>query len=816
MNSHRLPLEWGRHIGLANTPLFEAGEIGDPDQHVVLLDGGNGSFILSQVDEVADPRQTASWAWSSGLTHHVAIVGDTVFVTKWDFPHTTEKFTLRSVSEKLEAFYTYLTLHRVSGRRDVVATLLDLFRAVRGEVEASGASDDLTVAEFLDVLAQLVASERDDAAHGPSFAQVWNAMRSGVEHQSILASGQKEKLEVGFKNQVSSPLDLQFSAILAVRHAASAIFQEAHFTFRSSEQASLFGYQPLTSRQRITRGSHHFTPPSLARSIVEQALVAIPDVHHRREFVVCDPACGSGAFLTETARTLRRMGFNGRLALVGRDLSHSAALMARFALHAAKFDWQPVGGIEIDIQVGDALREDALPQADLIVMNPPFLAWPMMDKEQREVVSEILGSAAKHRPDLSMSFVTRALNAVREGGVVASLVPLSVLALNSAKEWRRDLLKRSRLAFLGSFGEYGLFVHALVQVAAIVLVSGDTQTTGVALTSANEATATGEALRALRRLVGPVVAGASGKGWRITSIDQRDLLKANRWRILPAATEDSLGRLNELGMPHIGDLFDVKQGLLTGLNDAFILNYQQLQTLRKPEGRFFRPALFRNAISEGQIYDRFYVFFPYDRSGFLFADEDDARSQLPEYFDRYLAPREAELRKRSGVDDASKPWWSLSRYYQWVQRPEARILTKYFGAVGDFVVDEDARYVPLQGYAWFFKGLRGRVGRTMDVSLPQVLTAYYSLLNSPTFSRLLRVFSDPVSGGQFNLSARFVRPIPIANLTAIEHAELSSELALLATAGDVLSSNWLAKSDELAKRAWGPELVSALSEMDDG
>jgi adenine-specific DNA-methyltransferase len=217
-------------------------------------------------------------------------------------------------------------------------------------------------------------------------------------------------------------------------------------------------------------------------------------------------------------------GLNGKLRLVGRDLSQSAALMARFALHAAKFDWQPSGGIEIDVQVADALTQpDALPPADLIVMNPPFLAWPMMDKERRGIVSQILGSSAKHRPDLSMSFVTRALDAVNKGGVVASLVPLSVLALDSAKAWRDDLLSRARLAFLGSFGEYGLFVRALVQVAAIVLVSGSKETTGVALTSANETTATGEALRALRRLAGPVIAGASGKGWRITSVDQRDL-----------------------------------------------------------------------------------------------------------------------------------------------------------------------------------------------------------------------------------------------------------------------------------------------------
>jgi hypothetical protein len=299
-------------------------------------------------------------------------------------------------------------------------------------------------------------------------------------------------------------------------------------------------------------------------------------------------------------------------------------------------------------------------------------------------------------------------------------------------------------------------------VAAIVLVSGNPETTGVALTSANETTATGEALRALRRLAGPVVAGASGKGWRITSIDQRDLIKTNRWRILPAAVEECLARLDDLGMPRVGELFDVKQGILTGMNDAFILSRQQLEMLPESERRFFRPALFRNAISDGRIHDRHYVFFPYDFAGPLFKDEEDVRTQVPEYFGHYLEPREAQLRKRSGVDDAAKPWWLLSRYYKWVERSEARILTKYFGTVGDFVVDENARYVPLHGYAWFFRGNRGR-SLAIDGALVQILRAYYSLLNSPTFARLLKVFSDPVAGGQFNLSVRFVRPIRIIN-----------------------------------------------------
>jgi hypothetical protein len=152
-------------------------------------------------------------------------------------------------------------------------------------------------------------------------------------------------------------------------------------------------------------------------------------------------------------------------------------------------------------------------------------------------------------------------------------------------------------------------------------------------------------------------------------------------------------------MPRVEDLFDVKQGLLTGLNDAFILSKEQLNALPKSEQKFFRPALFRNAISDGAMHNLYFVFFPYNKTGLIFPDEDDLKKRVPEYFAEYLLPRESELRARSGVDDNRVRWWSLSRYYPWVQRTDPRILTKYFGSVGDFVVDESASWVPLQGRA---------------------------------------------------------------------------------------------------------------------
>ena len=99
-------------------------------------------------------------------------------------------------------------------------------------------------------------------------------------------------------------------------------------------------------------------------------------------------------------------------------------------------------------------------------------------------------------------------------------------------------------------------------------------------------------------------------------------------------------------MPQVGELFDVKQGLLTGMNDAFILTEQQLSELPEKERRVFRPAVFRDAISGGSIKTKYHVFFPYDANGIIFKTDDEAITTLPYFFERYLIPRRSELSKR--------------------------------------------------------------------------------------------------------------------------------------------------------------------------
>ena len=88
-------------------------------------------------------------------------------------------------------------------------------------------------------------------------------------------------------------------------------------------------------------------------------------------------------------------------------------------------------------------------------------------------MASVLGPLCKGRLDYSVAFVTRALEALAPDGVMATLVPSSVLVSDAASRWREDLLNRTSIHFIGSLGDYGLFPYAQVQVAMVVLSSSE-------------------------------------------------------------------------------------------------------------------------------------------------------------------------------------------------------------------------------------------------------------------------------------------------------------------------------------------------------
>ena len=229
-----IPSIWAARFGLAPVPLFEAEETSVPGSHHVMLDGGYGSFVLSVSQErIWKDRISVDWSWSSNLPHHVTVTDREVAVVRWD-KQTPELLTRSSVESQIDAFYAYLASDRVKSSQRVIDHMLRIFGQVRSLVANAGIEDHRSIDAYLALLARAIERSRTVRT---SLDACTVSHPDGEELLRTLSKPGVDALLDNIANQQSSVLPFTFIPSLAVRHAGSEIFQEAHFEL-------LPGFQP--------------------------------------------------------------------------------------------------------------------------------------------------------------------------------------------------------------------------------------------------------------------------------------------------------------------------------------------------------------------------------------------------------------------------------------------------------------------------------------------------------------------------------------------------------------------------------------------
>src|ERR1051326_5801372 len=142
MSLDDVPSQWSKRFGLAISPLFERDEVSNPGCHNVFLDGGQGTFALStSEEELWRERESAGWAWSSDVAHHVTVTPSKVAVVRWDDPANVAVFNRDSIDRKLDEFYKFIATDRIRSTRSVVYHLINLFRRIRSLAVSAGVPD---------------------------------------------------------------------------------------------------------------------------------------------------------------------------------------------------------------------------------------------------------------------------------------------------------------------------------------------------------------------------------------------------------------------------------------------------------------------------------------------------------------------------------------------------------------------------------------------------------------------------------------------------------------------------------------------------
>lgn len=746
---------WQIDLGLLPVPLF--GDVAHESAYV-LLNGSEGNFCLDiGVERAAELSR--GYAWSANVSHYVTVGPSGVIAQRWD-TEEPRVWPLHKVERDVAGFYEVIRKDPPRLRRSVVSHVVGVFRTFR-RVLGQGFDGPTSLSGFLYLLASATAGRRDPDPDlwglAPASSEVAGHIRPG-NWTAMLRKLQEPELEVPTKPDLK----------LVLRHAAGELFQEAHYeaVLLATEQATLEGFLPSPVELRRRAGAHgiHFTPPALARTLVEEAFRLVDLT--RPELVIFDPACGSGEFLREALRQLGLSRYPGRIKVVGWDISRAACDLARFVIAWEKRRVP----CDSEVRCVDSLDPSVQwPCVDMILMNPPFISWGGMDAKQRLLVAEALGRLADKRPNTAQAFLWNACQSLREGGVVATVLPASLLGSRTAGKLRAELGERLQASVVARLGSHLLFPAAMIDAALYVGSRGAPGATPtLAFWSDHRTDSTHDGLRWLRkvRLRGagetlPVVEpglsiyhvprlGRRGESWAPRS-----------WK--------SVSLVNQLkSLPTVGALFWVRQGARTGCKSAFVISRDEWASLPRPEQEFLRPAVYGSAIRFGMLFADHYVFYPYGKHSI--DSEEDLRKHVPTYAQRHLVPMQKRLMRRAGVGGA---WWKLTRPRTWQFAPVSKLVSKYFGGPGAFAWDSDGRYVVVQGHAWLPKSRGASSALSSAVS-----QAYLAVLSSDFFAELLPAFSNNVSGGQWDLSPRFVNSMPVPDLMGgWEKTTLISELA---------------------------------------
>ena len=586
---------------------------------------------------------------------------------------------------------------------------------------------------------------------------------------------------------------------LLFRHAASQLYQEAHLEIERDPQGFLPGMAPAdTPKGRLARDVR-YTPPNLARALVQQALLAM-DVSSTQpaSLRVLDPACGSGVFHRECLRELTDRGVSGAVRFIGYDISPIAAYVAKFSMEQAQADLT-ARKLNVDVEI---VHDDALgrewPRADLVLMNPPFVPWQSLGGEQRERLRACLGPLFRIRPDLAMGFLLKAVECLLPGGVLASVVPTPLLATRSAGKLRERLLEMADLVFIGRFEGYSYFPDSLVEPAFIVLRKKSPAAPSQEFVKILVAQETAE--DASLRLLRTADAGEPREDSRIDIFSAHsEAFEGGTWLPQRKAVHRLRELVSRIEVPRISNVFNVRMGVRTGKKAAFVLPAARFAELEENEKRYFRPMAGQRTLRNGVLEPLYYLFYPYGPDGMLLESEEQLAAEVPTFYEQVLLPHKTELAQRRRVTY----WWELAEKRRWQLSMRSKLVSTYFGSSGSFAYDETGEYVVVQGFAWLWKA-ESVQSRVKDVpgyfAGTKVPWAYLALLNSRLFERILSTSCPRVQGGQFDLSKRHVGRLPIPNLGSADFA-LPDLVRLLAELGRRIHAGELAEVTDEVDRA---------------
>ena len=185
---------------------------------------------------------------------------------------------------------------------------------------------------------------------------------------------------------------------------------------------------------------------------------------------ILDPTCGCGVFLVTAYNYLKQVNKNAMENIYGVDLNTSATKIARINLWLR--NGQNVNSLKIlerNIKVGNSIVENKLVDKkafnwnkkfseildnggfDFIIGNPPYIS--LKNKRDYDVKESVFSKIANGNTNAASLVIAKSFELLKEDGVMAFVLPKTLIRVNSYSKLREFLLENSKILHVYDLGD---------------------------------------------------------------------------------------------------------------------------------------------------------------------------------------------------------------------------------------------------------------------------------------------------------------------------------------------------------------------------
>ena len=563
-------------------------------------------------------------------------------------------------------------------------------------------------------------------------------------------------LLIQFYDNQFAPYPYDFAVIS--KHALSRIYEHYVSLLRQDDDSTQIKLLPQMPSEFADRSMGAvYTPQFIARFFARYLRAHVTPFQFKRLRVI-DPACGSGVFLRTLlefqcdpnadgldADSVQLAFQNAR----GIDLDTNAIAATQLSLsllHLVLTNRLPT---VLPLAVGSVLSEESMPATlqDVVIANPPFVPIGMQDMALRQQVVDVVGAHGTGRIDTYLGFLKRSIDVLKPGGFGFFVLPQSFLVGVSATGMRKYIAEHCWIRCLADLSSIRVFGDTNVYVLLLIFQRKSPALDAPTATILRCQDLVGHALQ-------DVVEGkrVEHRYYSIYDAGQKEF-ESPRWFILPPAEAAVRARLEAL--PRLRDFLDVKQGIVTGADDVFVVSTKELPA---DDECLFLPFLSDREMEAYSVPRRTTarVFFPFWNGEKI--NEQVLREHFPETW-QYLSKHKERLEKRGGLGRYRKEWWEP----MWPREPRTilrpKIVTPHLVITPRFGLDAKGTFAVSRSP---FLIARATGGNEVDI-----LKLMLAVLSSRACYWYIQRHSHKYSHGYAMLENKTLQDTPVPDVTAV-------------------------------------------------